>query len=101
MLKLDDEPLNLILNEAKITENNYEFIKKIYHEVLISEEEIKTAIIELKKDNMIILLDDNGRGLDVDINKIIDSKEPFKYWFSITQKGKYFFEENYFSFWKE
>jgi hypothetical protein len=99
MLSIVDEPLNLILTEAKVTEDKFEYIKPDYRNVNISEVDIKKAIKELKSAEMINILDSNGKFLDYDnIDEVLNSKEEWEIWFSITMTGQNTFENNYSDF---
>ena len=102
MLSIDDEPLNLILNEAKVSKSNTEFLKKPYKKQNVEDSDIKEALKELIKIEYIKVLDEKGNNiLNFDINEILNSVNPYEYWFTITLTGKEYFEKNYYTYWKE
>lgn len=99
MLVIDDEPLNLILREAKPMESNREFIRESYREERISLDEIKSALLELVEDKAIIVVDHQGEKIkNPNMNEILNSTIGWKYWFRITPKGKQLFEDNFAKF---
>jgi hypothetical protein len=104
MLFDDNEPLNLILKEALITEDNMSLLKDGFQKQQIVAEDIKCALKELKNGNMIKLLSENGKFLDCDeceFNQILNSNEEWKYWFKITKSGEKFFNDNYQTYFRE
>lgn len=104
MLFDDDEPLNLILEEALITEENKGFLNKKFQNEQITIKNIKCALEELRKCNMVELLSENGEKLgcdDSEFSQILESDEEWKYWFRITKSGKRFFDDNQQTYFRE
>lgn len=102
MLSIDDEPLNLILAEAIVSEDKRQHTKSPYDKEVISQVDIKDALRELKQNSMVNILDESGKKILCDeIDEVLNSKEEWVYWFSITDSGKKFLEENYFQFFNE
>ena len=100
MLSIDDEPLNLILNEAKVDKSNTEYLKKPYKKQDIDDNDIKEALKELIRMEYIKVLDEKGNEiLDFDISEILNSMNPYEYWFTITSNGKAYFDKNYNTYW--
>lgn len=99
MLVNDDEPLNLILSEAVVSENNKEYIKPPYCNEVISQNEIKDALKDLAQNNTVILLDQHGKPLkDKNIDEVLNSNSEWEFWFRITQTGEDLLEKNYYSY---
>lgn len=98
MLFDDDEPLNLVMKNAIITENNRYFIKEHYQNEEVDSNKIKETIKKLLHDNMVALLNENGEKLiyeEPEIDTILDSNEEWKFWLRVNKKGKQFFNDNY------
>ncbi len=102
MLEIDDEPLNLILSEAIINEDNQEYITKPYKTNIITEKDLKESIRDLIGLKMIDLLSETGDKIDYsNLEEILDSNTEWVYWFRITESGKNFFDDNYTEFFSE
>lgn len=98
MLFDDDEPLNLILKEARITENNIYLLKDPYKEFNITQECIKKALNELKEERMVDILNEKGEVCCFSYNEfssILDSSCDWEYWFRITVQGKEHFNNTF------
>lgn len=103
MLLEDNEPLNIILEEA-FTEDKRNLLKKGYQDRQITKEKIKQALTELKDNYMITLQDEKGKELSLSKEKfdeILNSNAEWTYWFRITKDGEKLFYDNYLDFFDE
>jgi hypothetical protein len=99
MLSIDDEPLNLILSEAVISEDNKSYIQSPYSVEVVSQDDIKEALKDLERNNLIILLNELGEPLkDKNIEEVLKTNTEWEFWFRITEDGIELFEKNYSSF---
>jgi hypothetical protein len=79
-----------------------DYVKPIYKNVSISEDDIKKAIKELKDADLISILDSNGQTLNYDnIDEVLDFKEEWEIWFSITELGKKILNNSYSIFFEQ
>jgi len=102
MLEIDDEPLNLILSEAIINEDNWEYITEPYKTCIITKKDLQESISELIELKMVELLNETGDKIDYsNLKEILDSNTEWVYWFRITEIGKNFFDEHYTKFFAE
>lgn len=97
----DDEPINLILKEAQITEKNIYLLKEPYKNSQITQYDIKEALKELKQEKLVIVLNEKGEKSnfnDVEFRFILDSRSEWEYWFRITELGKEYFNNRFSDF---
>ncbi len=99
MLSIDDEPLNLILSEAVVSQNNKNHILPFYHAEVITQSDIKEAIKDLEQGNLILLLDEQGIPLgNKNIDQVLESNREWEFWFRISKKGMEIYESSYSSY---
>jgi hypothetical protein len=98
----DDEPLNLILAETRVSERSKERLKLPYKNQIITDDQVKLALKALIANRLITVLNEKGKNLEyTNINEILNEIVPWKFWFRITESGRDEVQKSYKHFWKD
>ena len=101
-LKIDDEPLDLILSEIRVIDEIRDRLRKPFRSIDISDEEIKASLKGLLKDGFVLVLDEAGREIKhYNIDQLLNSEEPRSIWFRLTPLGEEAFDKNFSKFWED
>ena len=105
MLNLDDEPLNLILEEAGTP---YGDLKETYKNIVISRGDIRNGLKELILNKYVIVLDIIGEEIhnynidQVLKDEVLSEDVPISsIWFRLTKLGKKAYDDDYDKFFAE
>ena len=105
MLVLDDEPLDLILAEAKVSDIKKDDLKEPYKNIVIPREEIRDGLKELIINKYVIVLDLIGEEIhnynidQVLKDKVLSDDVPVSsIWFRVTLLGRKAYSKNFSRF---